>query len=139
MTDAAHADLPEILREIAALAGLDAALKVAEAVGGTRVYVPRRPGADHWLTRAVGADAAARIAEHLTTGQTGLHIEFPRGPQGSYNRERRARTRLLTDLAAQGLQPTEIARRAGITRRGAQMFKARLGQTKNPDQGDLDL
>lgn len=131
--------LPGLLAEIADVAGIDAALAVADAVGGRRAYIPRQPGPEHWLTVAVGGANAARIADHFTTGRTGAELEFPVGPGGSYNRERRRRARQIADLVERGLQSTEIARQAGITRRGAQMAKARIAGTVDPRQGKLDL
>lgn len=138
MTGESH-QLPGLLAEIADVAGIDAALAVADAVGGRRAYIPRQPGPEHWLTIAVGASNAARIADHFTTGRTGAELEFPLGPGGSYNRERRRRARQIADLVDRGLQSTEIARQAGITRRGAQMAKARITGPADPKQGKLDL
>lgn len=131
--------LPGVLAEIADLVGVEAALAVSEAVGGVRAYIPRQPGDGHWLTAAVGAERAAVIAEHFTTGRTGVELNFPVGPGGSYNRERRQRARRIAEMVEQGLQPTEIARQAGITRRGAQMAKARIVASGDPRQGKLDL
>lgn len=129
--------LPGALGEIAEIAGLDAALAVAAVVGGTRAYIARDPGRNHWLVRAVGAEAAAVIVDHFTTGRSGVEIEFPVGPRGSYVRERRARARRLVELTAQGLSNDEVAKGAGITRRGVLYFKAKRRRSKDRDQGDL--
>lgn len=131
--------LPGVLGEIAEIAGLAAALAVAEAVGGTRAYIPRRPDADHWLVRAVGAEAAARIADYLTTGRTGSEIEFPIGPAGSYVKERQCRARRLRELTAQGLSNRQTAQRVGITERAVRLFKARMRGRGDDPQGELAL
>ncbi|MCJ2050874.1 hypothetical protein [Methylobacterium sp. J-070] len=129
--------LPGVLGEIAEVAGLAAALAVAEAVGGTRAYVPRRPGPDHWLVRAAGPEAAAAIADHLTTGRSGSEIEFPIGPAGSYVKERRRRARKMRELTAQGLPNRQTARQVGVTERAVRLFKARV--RRDDSQGDLGL
>lgn len=129
--------LPGVLGEIAEIAGLEAALAVAEKVGGSRAYIARRPDANHWLVRAVGAEAAIKIADYFTTGRTGVEIEFPIGPQGSYNAERRARARKIAELTAKGLPTGQVARQAGITRRGVQLFNARRRKRGDDPQGDL--
>ena len=131
--------LPGVLGEIAEIAGLEAALAVAEKVGGSRAYIARRPGADHWLVQAVGTEAAAKIADYFTTGRTGAEILFPVGPRGSYNAEKRRRARKLAELTARGLPTDQVARQAGITRRGVQLFKARQRERGDDPQGDLDL
>lgn len=129
--------LPGVLGEIAEIAGLPAALAVAEAVGGTRAYIPRQPDADHWLVRAVGAEEAARIADYFTTGRTGSEIEFPIGPSSSYVKERRLRARRLRELTAQGLSNRQTARQVGVTERAVRLFKARQRDRGEDSQGDL--
>lgn len=136
MSEASHG-LPGVLGEIADLVGVGAALAVAEAVGGTRAYIARRPAADNWLIKAVGAEAAALIIDHFAVGSQGVEIEFPVGPAGSYMRERRQRAKRLADLAAQGLRTTDIARQAGMTRRGVQMHQARRRERGDDDQGNF--
>ncbi len=133
------AALPGVLGEIEEIAGLEAALAVAEAVGGTRAYISRRPGPDHWLTRAVGAETAATLADHFTTGRTGLELEFPLGPTGSIARERRRRARRLATLTEQGHPTVAIARELGLTDRAVRLYKARRRRGREDGQGDLDL
>lgn len=132
--------LPGVLGEIAEIAGLDAAFAVARAVGGTRVYIPRRPGPDHWLLQAVGTEAAAKIVDHFTTNQSGTDLDIPVGPDGSYNRGKRERTKRIAELRAQGLMTHHIARRVGVTRRTVQNVNRRLDRSRDDDpQGDLGL
>lgn len=76
------APLPYVLDEIARIAGDDAARKVAEAYGGTRVYIPPIPGPDHWLTRLVGQDAANRIGDRFTGGFAGARVDIPLADTG---------------------------------------------------------
>lgn len=75
--------LPPLLAEIAEVAGLDAALAMADARGGSRITIPARPRPDHWLVQAVGVDAAKLIADHFRVGNSGLIVELPVGPTGA--------------------------------------------------------
>ncbi len=79
--------LPYPLDEIADVAGIDAALAIADSVGGTRVSLPARARPDHWLTVCVGMDKAKLICDHFRTlspdddRERGVPaIVIPRGP-----------------------------------------------------------
>lgn len=62
-----HPPLPGVLAEIAEIAGRDAALDLALALGGTSIYVPHadRLHPRHRLCAALSADAARRVAERF--------------------------------------------------------------------------
>lgn len=60
--------LPPLLAEIAEVAGLDAALALAEARGGSRITIPARPRPDHWFAQTVGMEAAEKIAAFYRVG-----------------------------------------------------------------------
>lgn len=113
--------LPKVLAEIAEVAGREAALKVAAARGGTRVYIPRRARDKHWLPRLVGREAADRICRHFAPGPgTGDYIEIPIGPAGAIKNGP-----LADRMIAEGRPEREIARATGFTTRGIRMRKAR--------------
>lgn len=130
--------MPGALGEIAELVGLDAAVKVAEAKGGTRAFIARRPKPGSWLVQAVGQEIADRIAVHFTNGRAGIEIEFPVGPAGSYVRQRRARAQRMNALTQEGLSSDRIAREVGITRRNVNRFKAKL-RDDDSSQGGFDF
>lgn len=75
-------------------------LALVEALGGTRIYVAQRAPRRSPLVRAIGAEAAARLAE-LHGGQ---QLKVPL-----------ARAWLVRTYAAQGLSQSKIARRLRIT------------------------
>ena len=81
--------LPPVLAEIADIAGLDAAMALAEARGGQRVFIPASAGPDHWLVRTVGETAASLICEHYRGGTNGETIDVPAGPASSYRKQAR--------------------------------------------------
>ena len=110
MSKSAHRHLPAILAEIADAAGFDAALKIAQAKGGTRAYFPARPDPEHWLSQLVGIDKAGAIGQALATGRAGAELEVPMGPSVSQAR----RWRLIFEMAADKRSKPEIARALGI-------------------------
>ena len=118
--------LPAILAEIEELAGRQAALDFARAFGGTRFYVSRDPSPDGRLARAVGLEAATAIAEHFSTGRTGVEIDVPTGPECSYLERIASRRRLAATMMGQGSGSTAIAIHLGITRRSAQRMLASI-------------
>ncbi len=104
MSDFSH--LPLLLAEIASVAGQDAAHKVALVKGGTKAYFPLKPLSDHWLTLAVGPEAAAKICSKICNGQHGIELEVPMGP----NQSNRQRWQRIHVLKAKGYSKPRIAR-----------------------------
>ncbi len=70
----ARSPAPPIVAELIDVIGEAAYMQLAAAVGGASFYVPRHPGADHFITRAVGADAAALIGEYFHGQQLVLSL-----------------------------------------------------------------
>lgn len=122
--------LTGVLADIARIAGLDAALAVVRARGGTRAYFPRAPGPDHWLSRAVGAETAALICRELLANQTGDEIDIPQGPTGTL----RAARRMAAEMDASGASAPVIAVATGLTDRTVRRMRARR---RHPGQGEL--
>ena len=130
--DAVFGGLPALLIEIAEVAGLEAALTLADRYGGNRVYIPRHADEHHWLTLCVGRPAARAICGHFAV-PSGIELELPRGP--ALNRgQRQAR---LRQLIAQGLTSSEITRRLGTTRRT--VTRNRTAMIADHDGTQLDL
>lgn len=123
-------DLPALLAEIAAIAGLDAALAIARAKGGTEVYLPRQPAADHWLVAAVGAETAAKICRELCANQTGTKVLIPLGPTGTLAQARR----LAAQLDAAGATAATAALAAGLTERTVRRMRKARRDARREDQ-----
>jgi hypothetical protein len=122
--------LPQVLAEIAEVAGLDAALKLAEKRGGTEVYIPLSAADDHWLVELVGRDAADAICAYF---QHGVKVTLPAGPRGSLAKIRATAERMIAER-----RPTsEIALACGYTLRGVWKRKARLRERDDRRQGKL--
>ena len=118
------ASLPGVLGDIARVAGVEAALTLAEARGGTQIYVPPKPDADHWLSKLVGEDAAIAIADELTCGVGPLRVDLPSGPRGFMALKRAEVDRMI----AAGESERDIALATGYTSRGIRKRRARLAK-----------
>lgn len=128
-------NLPGILAEIADIAGLEAAYEVARSHGGTRVSIPPRATADHWLTKLLGFETADRICQGLSTldpdGRLrGVQNEIiPRGPAAVLTAARRRAHAALQE----GKSAREAARIAGLHERTIWRMKAK----EDDEQGSL--
>jgi hypothetical protein len=118
ISDLTADDLPGVLSEMAHATSVASALKVAQAVGGTRVYIPARVQEDHWLCHIVGHADAKAICAAIAPAQSGLDILVPMGPTSHIMRWRK--TQALID---KGLPKREIARAVGIHERGVQRLR----------------
>jgi len=129
------AALPGVLAEIAAVAGEAAAFAISARVGGTRVYIPAKADEDHWLTEAVGPQAAAKICATLGGDR---HV-IPLAAGGAYPSMRREIARHVHKLDQAGKSSAEIARAVGLTQRAVHRHRAahRGGAKKNDRQGSL--
>lgn len=72
-------DVPQVLAEIAAVAGWDAAWTLARAKGGQQIFIPARATARHWMTKLIGMEAARAICEHYRAGRGGHLLTLPSG------------------------------------------------------------
>lgn len=125
--------LPQVLADIAMIAGEEAARRVAGAVGGTRVYIPPVPNADHWLSKLLGQEAARKIADHFTAGVGPLRIDIPLGDTG-FIASQQAR---IDAMILAGRSERDIALACGYTGRGIRKRKAKLTAARDSRQGQL--
>lgn len=111
--------LPGLLGDIADIAGSTVALQIAQSYGGTRVNIPPRAHAGHWLVDLVGFETADKICRGLATLDAeghlkGIHKEvLPLGPAGALQNARRRAREALAD----GKSAREAARIAGLHER----------------------
>lgn len=105
--------LPGILAEIAAVAGEDAALKIAAVRGGTQVYFPPVPSNGHWLCRLIGRDEAKAVCHRLTCGVGPLRAEIPTGEVARVV----ARRAKVDAMIREGRSERDIALATGYTGR----------------------
>ncbi len=110
--------LPGILTEIAAATSAQAALKIAAAHGGTRVYIPAAPSATHWLSQLVGHGDALAIGAALVAAQGGLDLLIPMNPGPKAQAWRRIKT-----MIDEKVPVPQIARACGVHMRTVQLHK----------------
>lgn len=116
--------------ELQALIGEAALVRLAEAFGGTRLYIPTTMYADHDIAQTIGMEAACRLSERLAPD----YIRVPLA------REARAR-----QYRAEGKSNAQIARALGITETGVDKLFSRTGPVARPkplsadDLNQLDL
>ena len=101
--------LPGVLAEIADVAGRDAAIEIAVALGGRRLYLPRTGRPPPALTRIAGDRARLFAARYA--GET---IDIPL-----------AHRAVARYLARRGFGTAAIAARLGIAQRTAQRYVRR--------------
>lgn len=99
--------LPSVLAEIADVAGLDAAMAIAEARGGDRLEIARDSAL---LSGLVGEDAAAKIARRLGAGNR-VYV-----PVADYH--------LVKWLQSKNVARREIVRRTRVPARTLQRWDA---------------
>ncbi len=94
--------MPELIR----ILGKDAALSMAAAMGGTRVYVPSKADEAHRLAEIVGLRGMRALCAEFC----GMVITVP-------NARREALKEKAVTLLGQGKAPQEIVRECGVTLR----------------------
>lgn len=121
-------DLPPRLAELASIIGLPATLRLVEARGGTRVYVPERATADHWLASLIGLPALERLVAHHSRES----MELDRAAAAL----RAARDRhIVARVKSGGASTAAIALECGLTQR--QVFNILARAEPADDQPDL--
>jgi hypothetical protein len=95
-------ELPEVLYRVSKAFGLETALKVADALGGTHVTIGQKVTANSALAKAAGLDVALFLKKHYGHGR----LLIPLGPASAY----KSRTRLLRQLIAGGESTTRIVK-----------------------------
>lgn len=114
--------LPGILGEIADVTGVETALAIAGAVGGTRVQIPAyAKGEEHWLTDLVGAEHAALICDHfriLDPDGRARGVSDVLIPQGPHAVMARAKRQFLLEIK-NGASVAVACRRSGLHERTA--------------------
>lgn len=108
--------------ELQALIGEEALVRLAEAFGGTRLFVPVKITRDHAITRAIGFEAACRLSDRLAPDV--IKVPLAREPRARHHR-------------ATGKSNAWIALRLGMTETGVEMIFNRGRAAKKPQAPDL--
>lgn len=101
--------LPESLHDLVDAIGLQATLRLVEAFGGCRIWVPAEIEEDHAIAKAVGFLAARKLAAHCGLSQ----LTIPRAVEAV----RAARNVEIRTRRADGASTAELARDYALTER----------------------
>jgi DNA-binding transcriptional regulator LsrR (DeoR family) len=110
--------------ELTMLIGEDALVRLAEAFGGTRLYVPATMKPEHDIVRAIGPDAAQRLAARVAP-------DVIRVPLAKDLRARHYR--------AQGRSNAQIATALGMSETGVEKMFRRMPDAPAKGSNQLDL
>lgn len=103
-------DLPASLKEMVDVIGLQATLKLVEARGGVRLYVPFEIKPEHWISRLIGFEQAVKLARYYG-GQDPFFI--PRALDAVIA----VRNREIRQKYSMGKTQAELAREYSLTER----------------------
>lgn len=96
--------------ELETLIGEEAYIRLAEAFGGTPLYIPKRLDEDHEIAKAIGIDAARKLVDRLAPDVVMVPLA----------REARA-----LHYRATGDSNTQIARKLGMSISGVERLFSR--------------
>lgn len=102
--------LPEVVAEIASVAGHEAAWLIVRARGGQQVFIPAHAREDHWLTTLVGMDAARKICDHFKVNHRGSQVIIPMAAASQ-------RSKRWAEALASGTPVDQVAATLGVHRR----------------------
>lgn len=117
--------LPPVARDVAALIGLPATLRLIDKHGGLRVFVPMAPPPGHPLAELLGMAAADKLARAYGGGD----IEVPRVPL--------RRHAVLIAAFEAGRSYSQLAREHNMTLRNVKLILARHGVSADDRQPQL--
>ena len=98
--------------------GLKTALEIVEVRGGARLYVPKRPHRDHWLSEVIGWDKL----RDLSAIYGGEEIQVPKCAA----RSRHALEREIAAASSAGASTAELALRFHYTEAGIRKLLNRV-------------
>lgn len=132
--------LPQVLAEIAEIAGVDAAWAIADARGGQEITLPATPSKDHWLTLLVGQEAASAICNYFRADHR-LRLLIPMGSA----LRRRQQVAAVLNSAGRGkgerASVHQAAHELGLHKRTIYRYRAKQGGAREQDdgQGEMDV
>lgn len=116
MTGARIAIIPRSMEDLREVLGEHAIVRLLLAYPGIDLKVPESVDADHPLARAIGLEAAKKLAQHAGGGRMYIPSSLARAE----------RNQAIYDARAAGDSVEEIARRHGLTARHVERILARL-------------
>ncbi len=123
-------DLPQQLRQIAAVVGLQATLLLVRNYGGVRLYVPVNMTPDHILSKLIGFELALKLAAAFGGMD---HFDIPRAAGAL----RVVRNRDIAEKFIKGKTLRQLALEFCMTERGIVKVLSIAGATQEDRQSSL--
>ena len=123
-------DLPQQVRQIVRVVGMQAALQLVRNYGGVRLYVPTNMTPDHILARIIGFEAAVKLAGEYGGMQ---HFDIPRAAGAL----RLVRNREIAEKFVKGKSLRQLALEYMMTERGIQKILTECGTSQEDRQAAL--
>jgi hypothetical protein len=123
-------DLPQQLRHIAAIIGLQATLLLVRNYGGVRLYVPVTIAPDHILAKLIGFELAVKLAAEFGGMD---HFDIPRAAGAL----RVVRNRDIVEKFVKGKTLRQLALEYLMTERAIQKILAECGASQEDRQAAL--
>lgn len=128
--------LPPGTQEVADAIGVDAALKLVEAHGGTRIFIPASCDKDHWLAQLLGHRVALKLCEAYSVApegkKIGAYILLPLGHASALEQARQAAYRSMHKALDEGSSVDEAVRQSGVSRSTVLREKKRRQSNTTP-------
>jgi len=123
-------DLPQQVRQIERVVGMQAALQLVRHYGGVRLYVPCNMTPDHILAKMIGFEAAVKLAAEYGGMQ---HFDIPRAAGAL----RLVRNREIAEKFIKGKTLRQLALEYMMTERAIQKILADCGASQDDRQAAL--
>lgn len=114
----------ELSNDLKALLGEDGFVALAQAFGGTRLYVPTAIPADHEIAQAIGREAADLLSRRYSPAT--IRVPLARSERARHYR-------------ALGLSNAQIARKLGMAETGVDKLFARMADAPTKGSAQLSL
>jgi DNA-binding CsgD family transcriptional regulator len=121
--------LPDILFAVSERFGVERAMALATAHGGTYIYLPKEASEDHRLAASLGIDLLSFLIERHGSGE----LLIPLGPTSGL----RAQQRFIVGMLRQGFTAEKIAGMAKCHVRTVHLHRAKLRQREATNQLSL--
>lgn len=136
MNDPRYQLLAPAAREVADAIGVDAALKLTEAHGGTRIFIPATCDQDHWLAELLGHKTALQLCEAYCVApegrKIGAYIALPLGHASALEQARATAYRAMHQALDAGASVDEAVRVSGLSRSTVIREKDRRRSNETP-------
>lgn len=133
--DPRYAQLAPQAQEIADAIGIESCLKLIEARGGTRIFIPANCDQDHWLSALLGEKTAKCLCNAFSVApegrSVGAYIELPIGHGSALERARREAYGKLHDALDKGASEVDAVRASGLSRYTVMREKKRRAGRSN--------